>query len=252
MAQKIRIDQKLVIAGLAQSRTEAQQKITAGLVFVHGIPVTKPASLVDNNAYIECKNPAEKTWVSRGGKKLEHAIKTFNVSINGMVAIDVGASTGGFTDVLLYNGARRVYAVDVGYGQLEHKLRTDNRVVVLDKTNARNLNNDIIPELVDVIVCDASFISLNKVLSAAILLTKPTATLMCLIKPQFEAMRHDIGKNGVVVNTIVHLDICNTVITWLRHNNWRYGGIVASPIKGPEGNQEYILLAHYDNRNMES
>ena len=243
MSQKIRADQRLVAMGLAASRTEAQGKIAAGLVFCQGLPLSKPASLVDQNAHLTCKDPEEKTWVSRGGKKLDHAVKTFGVDLGGVVALDVGASTGGFTDVLLFYGAARVYAVDVGYGQLDQRLREDPRVVVHEKTNARTLSRQHIPEPIDVIVCDASFIGLRKVLAAPLALARSGAILMALIKPQFEAARHDIGTKGVVSDPQIHLDVCNGVMAWLRHQNWTPLNIVASPIRGPEGNQEFIVWA---------
>jgi 23S rRNA (cytidine1920-2'-O)/16S rRNA (cytidine1409-2'-O)-methyltransferase len=243
MPPKIRADQRLVALGLAASRTEAQAKIASGLVFCQGLPLSKPASLVDQNARLTCKDPDEKTWVSRGGKKLDHAVKTFGVDLKDVVALDVGASTGGFTDVLLFYGAARVYAVDVGYGQLDQRLREDPRVIVHEKTNARSLSRERIPEPLDVIVCDASFIGLRKVLTAPLTLARPGALLMALIKPQFEAGRHDIGNKGVVSDPLIHLDVCNTVMAWLHHGHWQPLNIVASPIRGPEGNQEYIVLA---------
>jgi 23S rRNA (cytidine1920-2'-O)/16S rRNA (cytidine1409-2'-O)-methyltransferase len=243
MAQKIRADQRLVALGLAASRTEAQGKIASGLVFCQGLPLSKPATLVDANAHLTCKDPDEKTWASRGGKKLDHAVKTFGIDLKDVVALDVGASTGGFTDVLLFYGAARVYAVDVGYGQLDQRLREDPRVIVHEKTNARSLSREQIPEPLDVIVCDASFIGLRKVLAAPLTLARPGALLMALIKPQFEAGRHDIGNKGVVSDPLIHLDVCNAVMAWLHHAHWQPLNIVASPIRGPEGNQEYIVLA---------
>jgi 23S rRNA (cytidine1920-2'-O)/16S rRNA (cytidine1409-2'-O)-methyltransferase len=179
---------------------------------------------------------------------LDHAVKTFGVDLGGMVALDVGASTGGFTDVLLFYGAARVYAVDVGYGQLDQRLREDPRVVVHEKTNARTLSRQQIPDPIDVIVCDASFIGLRKVLAAPLALARSGAMLMALIKPQFEAARHDIGNKGVVSDPQIHLDVCNGVMAWLHHQNWTPINIVASPIRGPEGNQEFIVLAKYNSR----
>jgi 23S rRNA (cytidine1920-2'-O)/16S rRNA (cytidine1409-2'-O)-methyltransferase len=182
-------------------------------------------------------------WVSRGGIKLDHAISHFALDMNGAVALDIGSSTGGFTDVLLSRGAARVYAVDVGTNQLAWKLRQDPRVHVHEQTNARTLDSSIIPEPVDVIVCDASFISLSKVLGAALGLAKAGARLIALIKPQFEALREEVGKNGVVRDPSVHERVCSEAKVWVESQGWTVLGLVPSPITGPEGNVEFLLGA---------
>jgi 23S rRNA (cytidine1920-2'-O)/16S rRNA (cytidine1409-2'-O)-methyltransferase len=182
-------------------------------------------------------------WVSRGGIKLEHGLTYFGFDVTGAVALDVGSSTGGFTDVLLSRGAAKVYAVDVGTNQLAWKLRQDPRVVVHEQTNARNLDSSIIPEPVDVIVSDASFISLAKVLEAPLKLAKPAAKLVALIKPQFEAGRGEVGKGGVVRDPAVHERVCAEAVAWVRSREWAVIGITPSPITGPEGNVEFLLGA---------
>ena len=181
-------------------------------------------------------------WVSRGGLKLAHGLEHFGIDPTGMIAIDVGASTGGFTDVLLQSGAAKVYAVDVGHGQLAWRLRSDERVVVLEKTNARYLTGEQIPELADIVVCDASFISLKTVLPAALALAKPGAYLVALIKPQFEAGRGLVGSGGVVRDPTVHTAVCEDIQAWLDGlDSWTVLGITESPIKGPEGNIEFLI-----------
>ena len=184
-------------------------------------------------------------WVSRGGLKLAHAIAHFSINPANAVCIDVGASTGGFTDVLLQNGAKKVYAVDVGHGQLAWKLRSDDRVIVLEKTNARYLSSTEIPEPADLVVCDASFIGLKTVLPAALELAKKGATLVALIKPQFEAGREHVGKGGVVRDPDIHAAVCENIRTWLNGlDDWTVSGIVESPITGPEGNVEFLIVAY--------
>lgn len=181
-------------------------------------------------------------WVSRGGLKLEKGLATFAINPTGFVCADVGASTGGFTDVLLTNGASKVFAVDVGHGQLAWKLRSDERVVVLEKTNARYLTEEQISDPLDLIVCDASFISLKTVLPAAMTLVKPGGALVALIKPQFEAGRQDVGKGGVVRDPDVHARVCQEITDWLEGlNDWSVNGVTESPIKGPEGNIEFLI-----------
>jgi 23S rRNA (cytidine1920-2'-O)/16S rRNA (cytidine1409-2'-O)-methyltransferase len=182
-------------------------------------------------------------WVSRGGLKLEHGLTHFGFDVTGSVALDVGSSTGGFTDVLLSRGAARVYAVDVGTNQLAWKLRQDPRVVVHEQTNARNLTVEIIPEPVDIVVCDASFISLTKVLPAALGLARQGARLVALVKPQFEAGREEVGKGGVVRDEAVHRRVCDEAAGWVASQGWRVLGLVESPITGPEGNREFLLGA---------
>jgi len=182
-------------------------------------------------------------WVSRGGIKLDHGLAHFGFDVTGAVALDVGSSTGGFTDVLLSRGAAKVYAVDVGTNQLAWKLRSDPRVVVHEQTNARDLTTDIIPEAVDIVVCDASFIGLAKVLGAALGLARPGANLVALIKPQFEAGRDEVGKGGVVRDEAVRQRVCDEAADWVRAKGWSVLGIERSPITGPEGNVEFLLGA---------
>ena len=239
---KVRADQLLVTRGLAESRTRAQALILAGNVFVGDKRVAKAGDMLAEDAGLSVKG-RDHPWVSRGGVKLDHGLTHFGFDIAGSVALDVGSSTGGFTDVLLTRGATKVYAVDVGTNQLAWKLRSDPRVVVHEQTNARDLNNEIIPELVDIIVCDASFISLTKVLDPALDLARPGAKLIALVKPQFEAGREEIGKGGVVRDPAVHERVCEQATGWVRSKGWRVLGVEKSPITGPEGNVEFLLGA---------
>jgi len=243
MPAKQRLDQMLVDRGLVESRAKAQALVLAGKVFSGERKLDKPGTQLKPETPLEVRGK-DHPWVSRGGLKLAHAVEAFGLSPDGAVCIDVGASTGGFTDVLLTHGAARVYAVDVGHGQLAWRLRQDERVVVLEKTNARRLNAERIPEPVDWVVCDASFIGLATVLPAALALARPGATLAALIKPQFEAGREHVGKGGVVRNPDVHQAVCERVCLWLDGEGWAVQGIVESPIKGPEGNVEFLLVAH--------
>lgn len=215
----------------------------AGLVFSGERKLEKAGQQVAEDAALEVRGQ-DHPWVSRGGLKLAHALEHFELDPAGTVCIDVGASTGGFTDVLLQNGAARVYAVDVGHGQLAWKLRSDARVLVLEKTNARYLSQEQVPEAVDLIVCDASFIGLKTVLPAAMALTKDHARLIALIKPQFEAGREHVGKGGVVRDPDIHASVCDDIRDWLDGlADWSVTGIVESPIKGPEGNIEFLIYA---------
>lgn len=240
---KQRLDLLLVDQGLAESRTKAQALIMAGLVYHGEQKLDKAGAEFPEDIEITVRG-REHPWVSRGGVKLAHAIEDFKLYIKGLVAIDVGASTGGFTDVLLTNGAAKVYAVDVGHGQLDVKLRNDARVVVLEKTNARNLTSVEIPELVDMVVCDASFISLTKVLPAALALTKPGAQLVTLIKPQFEVGKAEVSKGkGVVRDPQLHQQVCDTISAWVMQSGWQVKGMAVSPITGPKGNIEFLLYA---------
>ena len=182
-------------------------------------------------------------WVSRGGMKLKQAIDQFSLNPTGWIAADIGASTGGFTDVLLQHGAAKVYAVDVGYGQLDHRLRTDPRVVVLEKTNARHLTAEQIPDILDAVVCDASFISLKTVLPAGLALCRPGAVLAALIKPQFEVGKSLVGKGGVVSDPALHQAVCDDITQWINSNGWQARGITQSPITGPAGNKEFLIVA---------
>lgn len=239
---KRRLDQLLVDRGLVETRSKAQSLVMAGKVFSGERKLEKPGTQLSEDTELEVRGQPH-PWVSRGGLKLVHALEDFSIDPTGWVAVDVGASTGGFTDVLLTHGAARVYAVDVGHGQLAWKLRTDERVVVLEKTNARHLTAEQIPEPADIVVCDASFISLRTVLPAAMALTRPGARLAALIKPQFEAGREHVGKGGVVRDAAVHEAVCCDIRDWLEGlPDWRVDGITTSPITGPEGNVEFLIV----------
>jgi 23S rRNA (cytidine1920-2'-O)/16S rRNA (cytidine1409-2'-O)-methyltransferase len=239
---KKRLDQLLVDRGLVESRARAQALVMAGLVFSGERRLDKPGMPLNEESAIELRGQ-DHPWVSRGGLKLAKAIETFALDPRGLIAIDVGASTGGFTDVLLAHGAAKVYAVDVGHGQLAWKLRNDPKVVVLERTNARHLTSEQIPELADMVVCDASFIGLEVVLPAALALTKPQAWLAALIKPQFEVGKGRVGKGGVVREPELHAEVCDRIRQWLAAlPGWRVEGIVESPITGPEGNREFLIV----------
>jgi 23S rRNA (cytidine1920-2'-O)/16S rRNA (cytidine1409-2'-O)-methyltransferase len=242
MPAKVRADQLLVAQGLAESRTRAQALILAGNVFVGDRRVAKAGDMLAGDAVLTVKG-RDHPWVSRGGIKLDHGLTHFGFGVNKAVALDVGSSTGGFTDVLLSRGAKRVYAVDVGTNQLAWKLRSDERVIVHEQTNARDLNTGIIPERIDIVVCDASFIALHKVLDAALDLARPGAALVALVKPQFEAGREEVGKGGVVRDPAVHQRVCDAAVTWVQSKGWRVCGVEPSPITGPEGNVEFLLGA---------
>jgi 23S rRNA (cytidine1920-2'-O)/16S rRNA (cytidine1409-2'-O)-methyltransferase len=240
---KQRADLALVERGLADSRARAQALILGGKVFAGERRVEKPGDTVPANADLDVRQP-DHPWVSRGGLKLVHALDHFGIDPAGAVALDIGASTGGFTDVLLARGAARVYAVDVGHGQLAWRLRNDERVVVLEKTNARNLTAEQVPEPVDLIVCDASFIGLEIVLPAALCLGSPSATLIALIKPQFEVGKGQVGKKGVVRDPALHAEVCARIEAWLGSlPGWRVLGVTESPITGPQGNKEFLIAA---------
>ncbi|MEO7814462.1 MAG: TlyA family RNA methyltransferase [Sphingomicrobium sp.] len=243
-AAKVRADQLLTAQGLAESRTRAQALILSGNVFVGDRRVAKAGDLLPHDAVLTVKG-RDHPWVSRGGVKLAHGLAFFGFDVAGAVGLDVGSSTGGFTDVLLTKGAARVYAIDVGTNQLAWKLRCDDRVVVHEQTNARDLTKAIVPEMVDIIVCDASFIGLAKVLDAALGLAKPGAKLVALVKPQFEAGRGEVGKGGVVRDPAIHQRVCDEAISWVESKGWRTLGIERSPITGPEGNVEFLLGAEH-------
>jgi 23S rRNA (cytidine1920-2'-O)/16S rRNA (cytidine1409-2'-O)-methyltransferase len=240
---KLRADQLITDRGLAESRTRAQALIMAGLAFAGDKRIDKPGQMLAEDAAIEIKG-RDHPWVSRGGIKLAHALDHVGWDVAGAVAIDVGSSTGGFTDVLLSKGAARVYAVDSGTNQLAWKLRQDERVIVHEQTSARILTEAHVPEPVDLIVCDASFIGLAKVLEVPLRFAKPGARLAALIKPQFEAGRNEVGKGGVVRDPAVHRRVCDEVAAWLTASGWVVEDVVQSPITGPEGNIEFVILAH--------
>lgn len=239
---KARADQMLVDRGLAESRAKAQALILAGLVFTGERKVDKAGQALAADAPLEVRG-REHPWVSRGGVKLAHALDHFGWDVTGAVALDVGSSTGGFTDVLLRKGAAKVFAVDVGTNQLAWPLRQDPRVVVHEKTNARYLTAEVVTEPVDIVVCDASFISLAKVLDRAVDFARPGGRLIALVKPQFEAERGEIGKGGVVRDPAVHERVCAAAADWLRSRGWEVEGLARSPITGPEGNVEFLLAA---------
>ncbi len=239
----MRLDQLLVEQGLADSRAKAQALLLAGNVFAGERRLDKPGTMVDPETLLTVRG-AGHDHVSRGALKLIAGLDAFEIDPAGMIAIDVGASTGGFTEVLLRRGAVRVHAVDVGYGQLAAQLRTDPRVCVLERTNARHLSQEQVPEPVDLVVCDASFIPLHLVLPAALALTKASASLVALIKPQFEVGKGRVGKGGVVRDPALHAEVCEAVREWLEGlPGWSVIGLVESPITGPAGNKEFLIGA---------
>ena len=243
MAEKVekeRLDVLLVEKGLANSRELAKAYIMAGNVYVDGQKEDKAGTKVAVNADIEVKGGQMK-YVSRGGYKLEKAINEFGVQLEGKICLDIGASTGGFTDCMLQNGASKVYAIDVGYGQFAWKLRQDERVVCLEKTNVRYVTHEQVPDEGDFASIDVSFISLTKVLPAVLGVLGPNGQLVCLIKPQFEAGREKVGKKGVVRDINVHREVIEMIVNYVRAQNLGILALDFSPIKGPEGNIEYLI-----------
>jgi 23S rRNA (cytidine1920-2'-O)/16S rRNA (cytidine1409-2'-O)-methyltransferase len=240
---KRRADQLLVEQGLAESRAKAQALILAGVVSVQGRRIDKPGTALSDDAPLTVTG-RDHPWVSRGGVKLAFALDHFAIDPRGAGGLDIGASTGGFTDVLLARGAERVYAVDVGRGQLAWKLRQDARVVVLEGVNARHLSRAEVPEPIHLVTCDASFIGLATILPAPLALAAEKAALVALIKPQFEAGPAEVGKGGVVRDPAVHQAVCERVAGWIAGQpGWRVIGIVESPITGPAGNREFLIYA---------
>lgn len=237
---KERLDVNLVNKGYFDSREKARRAIMEGLIFVNGMREDKPGFQVDTEAELEVRGNSL-PYVSRGGLKLEKAIEEFNIDLEGKVCIDIGASTGGFTDCMLKNGAKKVYSVDVGYGQLAWKLRNDSRVKVMERTNFRYVEPDDIGEQVDFATADVSFISLTKILPPAKELLKADGDMVCLIKPQFEAGREKVGKKGVVRDPAVHKEVIEKIINFAKECSFNIKGLSYSPIKGPEGNIEYLL-----------
>jgi 23S rRNA (cytidine1920-2'-O)/16S rRNA (cytidine1409-2'-O)-methyltransferase len=247
-AGKCRADVALVERGLVESRAKAQALIMAGKVFAGERKVAKAGETIAEDQALDLRGQ-DHPWVSRGGLKLAHALEHFDLDPTGWVCLDIGASTGGFTDVLLQAGAAKVYAVDVGHGQLAWKLRSDPRVVVLERTNARTLTPEQVPEPADLLVCDASFIGLEVLLPAPLALTKPVAAMAVLIKPQFEVGKARVGKGGVVRDPVLHREVCDRIEAWVAAlPGWRVEGIVESPITGPEGNKEFLLVARKGGR----
>jgi len=238
---KERLDILLVNKGLAASREKAKALIMSGIVYVDNQKEDKAGSLFDENANIEIRGETLK-YVSRGGLKLDKAVTVFNLNFDGYTCLDIGASTGGFTDVMLQNGASKVYSVDVGHGQLDWKLRNDERVVCMEKCNFRYVTDKEIPEKIDFAATDVSFISLTKILIPAYNLLKKDALMVCLIKPQFETTKEKVGKKGVVRDPEVHKEVIEKVIDFCLKIGFSIEGLDYSPIKGPEGNIEYLLL----------
>ncbi|MDC8754668.1 TlyA family RNA methyltransferase [Erythrobacter sp. sf7] len=241
-AKKRRVDQLLVERGLAESRARAQALVMAGLVFAGEVKIDKPGHQIAEDASLDVRG-RDHPWVSRGGIKLAHAIEHFGLDPAGATAMDIGSSTGGFTDVLLQKSAAHVFAVDSGTNQLAWKLREDPRVTVLEQTSARILTPAMIDRVCDWVVCDASFISLAKVLERPLELAAPQCRLVALIKPQFEVGREEVGKGGVVRDPDLHMRVCDEVRSWIEGLGWTVEGIVESPITGPQGNVEFLISA---------
>ncbi len=243
---KARADQLLVDRGLVESRSRAQALILAGKVYSGDRRVEKAGQPMAEDAPLDVKGQ-DHPWVSRGGLKLSHGLEAFGFSPAGLVCLDVGASTGGFTDVLLTQGAAKVHAVDVGHGQLAWKLRSDARVVVHEKTNARHLTAAQVSDPIGALVCDASFIGLATLLPAPLSLCVPGAWAVALIKPQFEAGPGQVGSKGVVRDPAVHREVCDRVVAWWSAlPGWRVLGVSESPITGPEGNREFLIGAAFE------
>ncbi len=245
MAEKERLDLLLVKRNLASSRERAKAMIMEGNVYVNGLKEDKPGTLFPLSVQIECRGE-EPEFVSRGGQKLKKALQVFPVSLSGRICMDIGASTGGFTDCMLQNAASKVYSIDVGYGQLAWKLRTDERVVCMEKTNFRYLTKEDIPDVPSFASADVSFISLSKILPAAFRILSEQGEMVCLIKPQFEAGREKVGKKGVVKDPSVHEEVIHTVIGQACSEGFFLRGLDYSPIRGPEGNIEYLLYLSKD------
>lgn len=237
---KERLDVLLVKRAIAKSRENAKALIMSGIVFVEGQREDKAGSMFEDSVEIDVRGNTLK-YVSRGGLKLEKALQVFPIQLNGAVCMDIGSSTGGFTDCMLMNGASRVYAIDVGHGQLAWKLRNDERVICLEKTNFRYVTNEQVPEAIDFASCDVSFISLSKIFNNAYMLLKDEGYMVSLIKPQFEAGREQVGKKGVVRDPKVHLEVIENVLGYAREAGFCIKGLSYSPVKGPEGNIEYLL-----------
>ena len=241
MSEKMRLDALLVQRGLVESRDKAKAVIMGGHVILEGEREDKPGRMVSPDAAVELRD-YEKKYVSRGGYKLEKALLEFGIDLQGAVCIDAGASTGGFTDCMLQNGAKKVYAVDVGYGQLAWSLRTDERVVNMERTNIRNVTPDMLEEPIEFFSVDVSFISLHHIFPVAQAITTPDAMGVCLVKPQFEAGREKVGKNGVVRDPATHREVLHNAMGYAAANGFKVCGLDFSPVKGPEGNIEYLMF----------
>lgn len=235
---KKRIDNLLVEKGLVESRAKAQAMIMAGDVMADSKVIMKAGMLVNQDAEISVAEPSP--FVSRGGFKLDYALEQFGIDVKGTIVADIGASTGGFTDCMLKQGANRVYAVDVGYGQLDYRLRQDSRVIVMDRVNARNTPD--IPEKLDLIVIDVSFISTQKIIPAVAGLLKDKGSMIVLVKPQFEAKRNEVGKGGIIRRSEIHARVLGRFVKWVTDNGYRLKGLVGSPIEGASGNREFLAL----------
>ncbi|MEQ8189630.1 MAG: TlyA family RNA methyltransferase [Candidatus Eremiobacterota bacterium] len=249
MNKKIRLDLLLVQKGMFPTREKARSSIMAGLIYVNGQRYDKPGQTCNEEAEIVIKG-SFCPYVSRGGLKLEKALRAFNINISGAMCLDIGASTGGFTDCMLVNGASRVYAVDVGYGQLAWKLRNDERVVNIERTNARYISSDHIPELVNIISVDVSFISLTKILPVTREFLLPDGKIIALVKPQFEAGKHQVGKGGVVRKKEVHIHVLNDIVSFCNTVGLYPAGIDYSPVQGPAGNIEFLLYLDRGKENI--
>lgn len=241
---KKRLDVLVFEKGFAESREKAKAVIMAGLVYVDNQKSDKSGASFDENAQIEVRGSALK-YVSRGGLKLEKAMSSFRLDLNGKITMDIGASTGGFTDCMLQNGAKKVYSIDVGYGQLAWKLRNDERVVNLERTNMRRVTREQVPDEIDFFSVDVSFISLKLILPVARALMAKNAEAVCLIKPQFEAGREKVGKKGVVRDPAVHIEVVQSIVDFAIENGFDVLGLDYSPVKGPEGNIEYLIHLKY-------
>jgi len=239
MAEKLRLDVALVEKGFAESRERAKALIMAGIVFVNNQKSDKAGNTIKPDDIIEVRGETLK-YVSRGGLKLEKAVDSFSLAFDNFICADIGASTGGFTDCMLQNGASKVYAIDVGYGQLAWKLRTDERVINLERTNFRYVTSEQVPDLLDFASVDVSFISLSLILPVMRQLLKDGGSAVCLIKPQFEAGKENVGKKGVVREKAVHIAVINKIIDLIEENKFSLLGLTFSPVKGPEGNIEYL------------
>ncbi len=247
MSEKTRLDVALLNGGFAESREKAKALIMSGIVYVNNQKCDKAGDTVKPEDLIEVRGNTLK-YVSRGGLKLEKAMKSFPIDLNGCICADIGASTGGFTDCMLQNGASKVYSIDVGYGQLAWKLRQDERVINLERTNFRYVTSEQVPDLLDFASVDVSFISLSLILPVMRTLLKENATAVCLIKPQFEAGKENVGKKGVVRDKSVHIAVIEKIINLVRENNFSLLGLDFSPIKGPEGNIEYLCYIRKDDK----
>jgi 23S rRNA (cytidine1920-2'-O)/16S rRNA (cytidine1409-2'-O)-methyltransferase len=243
MTDKRRVDALLVEQGLVETRTKAQALILAGRVFAGESRLDKPGHSIASDTRLTVRGD-DHPWVSRGGVKLAHGLAHFGIAATGQICLDIGASTGGFTDVLLQANARKVYAVDVGRGQLAWSLRNDPRVIVLEGVNARYLDSTQVPEAPSLIVCDASFIGLETLLPASLGLAETGALLVALIKPQFEVGKGRVGKGGVVRDPVLHDEVCNRIRSWMSDTmGWHVEGLAESPITGPKGNKEFLIAA---------